>query len=253
MKKNTKSPKKKIPVALQLWSVRDDMKRDFAATVAAVAEIGYDGVELAGYGNLDAKGAKEAIDAAGLKVAGMHVSYPTLSTDLTTVISDALLFGTRNVTCSWWPPAHYLSAAACQRIGEQLGKVGEALRPFGIRFGFHNHDSEFKIFDGRPAFDWILGAAEPRNLVAELDVYWVHFAGYSSAKFIRDHGARIPLLHLKDAKELGQGPVDFGSIFEASDSVGAAEWYIIEQEQYSHVPIKSVRLCYQQMKAWGRA
>jgi sugar phosphate isomerase/epimerase len=253
MKKNTKSSKKKIPVALQLWSVRDDMKRDFAATVAAVSEIGYDGVELAGYGNLDAKGAKEAIDAAGLKVAGMHVSYPTLSTDLTTVISDALLFGTKNVTCSWWPPAHYLSAAACQRIGEQLGKVGEALRPFGIRFGFHNHDSEFKIFDGRPAFDWILGATEPRNLFAELDVYWVHFAGYSSAKFIRDHGARIPLLHLKDAKELGQGPVDFGAIFEASDSVGAAEWYIIEQEQYSHAPIKSVRLCYQQMKAWGRA
>jgi sugar phosphate isomerase/epimerase len=253
--KNTTDKKKtkKIPVALQLWSIREEMKRDFAAAAEEVAEIGYDGVELAGYGNLDAKGAKDALDAAGLKVAGMHVSYPTLTADPTTVVSDALLLGTRNVTCSWWPPAHYVSRAACERIGEQLGKVGEALSPFGIRFGFHNHDSEFKIFDGRPAFDWILGATQPRHLVAEVDVYWVHHAGYSPGKFIRDHGARIPLLHLKDGKELGVGPVDFEEVFAAADSVGAAEWYIVEQEQYSHAPIKSVRMCYEQMKAWGRA
>jgi sugar phosphate isomerase/epimerase len=244
---------KKTPVALQLWSVREEMKRDFAATVAEVAAIGYDGVELAGYGNLDAKGAKSALDAAGLRVAGMHVSYPSLSGDPTGVISDALLFGARDVTCSWWPPAHFVSAAACEKIGEQLNKVGGLLRPFGIRFGYHNHDHEFRTFDGRLALDWILGAAEPRNVVCELDVYWVHHAGHSPAKFIRDHGARIPLLHLKDAKELGCGPVKFEEIFAASDSVGAAEWYIVEQEQYSHVPIKSVRLCYEQMKAWGRA
>jgi sugar phosphate isomerase/epimerase len=248
-----KSRGKRTPVALQLWSVRDDMKRDFAATVAEVAAIGYEGVELAGYGNLDAAGAKAALDAAGLKVAGMHVGFPSLSGDLTTVISDALLLGTRNVACSWWPPAHFVSAAACERIGEQLNAVGEALRPLGIRFGFHNHASEFKIFDGRPAFDWILGAAEPRNLFAELDVYWVQHAGYSPPKFIRDQGARIPLLHLKDQKELGSGPVNFEEIFAAADSVGAVEWYIVEQEEYSHVPMKSVRLCHEQMKAWGRA
>jgi sugar phosphate isomerase/epimerase len=244
---------KKTPVALQLWSVREDAKRDFAATAAAVAGIGYAGVELAGYGNLDAKGAKDALDAAGLKVAGMHVSYPSLKGDLNSVIADALLLGTRNVTCSWLPPPLFVSAAACERIGEQLGEVGESLRPFGIRFAFHNHNSEFKIFDKRPAFEWILGAAEPRNLSAEVDVYWVHFAGYSPAKFIRDQGSRIPLVHLKDAKELGAGPVEFEKVFDATDSVGAVEWFIIEQEEYSHAPIKSVRLCFEQMKAWGRA
>jgi sugar phosphate isomerase/epimerase len=244
---------KKAPLALQLWSVREDMKRDFAATVAEVAEIGYDGVELAGYGNLDAKGAKAALDAAGLKVAGMHVSFPTLSNDLTSVVSDALLFGTKNVVCSWWPPGHFISAAACEQIGLQLDKVGAMLRPFGIRFGYHNHDHEFRVFDGRPAFDWILGAAEPRNVFAEVDVFWVQHAGYSPPKFIRDHGARVPLIHLKDARELGKGPVNFEEIFAATDSVGAVEWFIVEQEEYNHVPIKSVRLCHEQMKAWGRA
>jgi sugar phosphate isomerase/epimerase len=248
-----KTPRKRTPVALQLWSVREDAGRDFAATAAAVAKIGYDGVELAGYGNLDAKGAKAALDAAGLKVAGMHVGYPALRSDPNSVISDALLLGCRHVACSWWPPAHFVSAAACEKIGEQLGEVGRTLRAFGIQFGFHNHDSEFKIFEGRTAFDWILGATQPRDLFAELDVFWVHSAGYSPAKFIRDHGGRIPLVHLKDKKELGAGPVDFGAIFAATDSVGAVEWFIVEQEEYSHVPIESVRLCYEQMKAWGRA
>jgi sugar phosphate isomerase/epimerase len=244
---------KKTPVALQFWSVREDANRDFASAAAAVAGIGYSGVELAGYGNLDAKGAKAALDAAGLEVAGMHVSYAAVRNDPGSVIGDALLFGTRNVTCSWWPPGHFVSASACERIGEQLNEVGESLRPFGIRFGFHNHHVEFKIFNKRPAFDWILGASEPRNLFAEVDVYWAHFAGYSPARFIREHGARIPLLHLKDEKELGGGPVDFSTVFDAADSVGSVEWFIVEQEEYSHAPIKSVRLCFEQMKAWGRA
>ncbi len=247
------SAKARTPVALQLWSVREDVKRDFAAAVAEVAEIGYSGVELAGYGNLDAKGAKAALDAAGLKVAGMHVSYASLKNDTQSVIGDALALGARNVACSWWPPAHFVSAAACERIGEQLGEVGRALRPFGIRLGFHNHDSEFRIFDGRPAMEWILGAAEPRNLFAEVDVYWAQFAGYSPAKFILDQGARVPLIHLKDKMELGQGPVGFAEIFTAADQVGAAEWFIVEQEEYSHAPMKSVRLCFEQMRAWGRA
>jgi len=244
---------KKVPVALQLFSVRDDAKRDFAATAAAVARIGYSGVELAGYGNLDAKAAKAALDAAGLEVAGMHVGYAALLNDTGSVISDALLFGARNVICPSWPRGHFVSASACERIGEQLGRVGEALRPFGIRFGFHNHDVEFKVFNKRSAFDWMLGAAEPRNLFAEVDVYWAHAAGYSPAKFIRDQGARAPLLHLKDEKELGRGPVDFAKVFAAADSVGAAEWYVVEQEEYSHAPIESVRLCFEQMKEWGRA
>jgi len=248
-----KPARRKVPVALQLWSVRDDIRRDFAATAAAVAEIGYTGVELAGYGNLDAKGVKAALDDAGLKVAGMHVGYPGLAADPGPTISDALLLGCRHVVCPWWSSAHFVSAAACERVGEQLGAVGRVLRGFGIRFGFHNHDAEFRIFDGHPGFDRMLGATEPRDLFAEPDVYWINHAGYSPAKFIRDHGARVPLLHIKDEKELGGGPVDFEQVFAAADSVGAVEWYIVEQENYSHSPITSVRLCLEQMRAWGRA
>ena len=243
---------KKIPIALQLWSVRDEMRRDFAATVGAVSQIGYAGVELAGFGNLDVKGVKAALEAAQLKVAGMHVGAAALRSDLNTVINDALLLGARHVTCPSWPAVQFVSAAACERIGEQLGEIGRTLRSVGLTFSFHNHAAELKIIEGRPVFDWMLGAAAPRDLKAEPDVYWLHVGGCPPEKFLRDHGARCPLVHLKDEKELGLGPVNFEKVFSAIDEVGAAEWLIVEQETYNHVPLESVRLCFEQLKQWGR-
>jgi sugar phosphate isomerase/epimerase len=85
------------PIALQLWSVRHDIQRDFAATVREVASLGYDGVELAGYGNLDAAGAKAALASAGLRVAGLHVGAPRLRGDMDAVIGEALLLGARHI------------------------------------------------------------------------------------------------------------------------------------------------------------
>lgn len=104
---------KSIPVALQLWSVREDTARDFAATVSAVAAMGYVGVETAGFGNTDARGAKAALDAAGLKVAGMHAGIEQLRGQLNRCVDEALLLGTRHVICPYWPHEHYHSGAAC--------------------------------------------------------------------------------------------------------------------------------------------
>lgn len=244
---------KPIPIALQLWSVRDDMKRDFAATVAEVARIGYTGVELAGYGNLDAAGAKSALDSAGLKVAGMHVGIAALRNDPDKAIGEALQFGTRNVIVPFWPPALFVSTAAVERIGEELNEFGARLRASGLQLGYHNHAGEFKLLEGRPVFDWLLGACEPRNVFAEVDVYWVHVGGYSPEKYMQQHGARVKLVHLKDETELGGGPVSFPPIFATVEALGAVEWYIVEQEKYNHAPLASVKLCFEQLKRWGKA
>lgn len=241
-----------IPVALQLWSVREDMKRDFAATVAEVAAIGYTGVELAGFGNLDAKAAKAALDAAGLKAAGMHVGISALRSDPEKAIGDALLLGSRHITIPWWSPEQFVSVAAVEKIGEELNALGAKLRASGLQLSYHNHAGELKIIEGRPVFDWLLGAAEPRHLGAQVDVYWVHAAGYSPQKFLQDHGARVKLVHLKDEAELGGGPVDFAPIFETIDRIGAVEWLIVEQEKYNRAPLASVRLCFEQLRRWGR-
>ncbi|MDB6093670.1 MAG: xylose isomerase [Verrucomicrobia bacterium] len=244
---------KKIPIALQLWSVRNDTARDFAATVGDVARMGYAGVEIAGFGNTDAKGAKAALDAAGLKVAGIHAGITQLRADLNQCIDEALLLGTRHMTCPWWPPGHYHSGAACTRLGEELGALGATFRSHGIQFAFHNHASELAIVDGRRVLDWMLDAAAPRDLGCQADVYWIQVGGKNPADFIREQGRRIRTVHLKDEKEIGTGPVNFEEVFTAVETIGAVEWYIVEVEQYNHAPLESVRLSLEQLKKWKKA
>lgn len=244
---------KKIPVSIQLWSLRELTKTDFAATMLEVAKIGYTGVETAGYGNLDAAGAAKAIADAGLKVSGMHVGIDALRNTPSQVIADALCFGTTNVICPHFNRDLLTTVAACQAFGEELNCIGSRLRAHGIQFHYHNHDFELRVIEGRPAFDWILDAAAPRNLLCQADVFWVHTGGKNPGAFIREQGARIKLLHLKDDKEIGGGPVNFTEVFSAVESIGAVEWYVVEVEKYNFAPLESVRRSFEQLKAWGKA
>ena len=244
---------KTIPVALQLWSIREEISRDFAAAASAISRMGYAGVELAGYGNLDSRGVNLALRDLGLKVAGMHASAQTLLSGLNAVVDDALLLGASDVVCAWWPPTQLVSAAACQKIGEQLNEIGSVLRAWGLQFSYHNHAAEMKLFDGRTALDWILSAAEPRNLGAELDVYWAQVGGQSPTDCLNRYGDRVRLLHLKDQQEIGTGPVDFPAVFSAADRIGALKWYIVEQDEYSTTPLEGVRASLDQIRRFGRA
>ncbi len=238
--------------SLQLWSVRDDTAEDFASTVKKVAEIGYHGVETAGYGNLEAAEAAQAIKDAGLVVSGMHIGIDRLRGEFNAVISEALLCETRDIICPFWPVDHYRSAEACRTIGAELNSIGARLRGMGFRFHYHNHAHEIALQDQRPGIDWLLDSASPENLGFEADVYWVHAGGQDPAKMIREQGRRIRLLHIKDEMEIGSGPVDFPAVFEAADSIGAVEWQVIEVEKYNHAPLESVKLSFAQMQAWNR-
>ena len=241
----------KTMIALQLWSLREDCKRDFAATVNQVARMGYDGVETAGYGNLDAPGAAAAIEAAGLHTIGMHVGFARLRDELPAVVEEAGLLKTRHVVCSYWDPTAFTDAPACEAIGEALNAVGEQLRMAGLQFHFHNHQGEMKQIDGRTVLEWITGASEPRNLGLELDVGWVHFGGQSPVRLLHAFGARTSLIHLRDDAEIGAGPVEFAPVFAAARAIGAVEAYIVEQGQYNHPPLESVRISLEQLRRWG--
>ena len=244
---------KEIPVALQLWSVREDTARDFAGTLQAVAAMGYASVEFAGFGNSDVRGARAALDATGLKAAGIHAGIGQLRSDLNRCVDEALLLGARHVICPYWPHEHYHSGAACVRIGEELGAIGATFRAHGIHFAMHNHAFEMAVVDGRRVFDWMLDAAAPRDLGCQADVYWVQVGGKNPAEFIREQGRRIRTVHLKDEKEIGGGPVDFPEVFAALEAIGAVEWHVVEVEQYSHAPLESVRRSFEQLKRWGKA
>lgn len=243
----------KIPVSLQLWSLRDLTKDDFAGTMRKVAEIGFQGVETAGYGNLSVQDAAKAIADAGLKVSGQHIGLGALRADLTKIAVEAQLLGTRHIICPSSPRELFNSPASCAQIGEELNEIGAKLRGFGLEFHYHNHAFELVELNGRRGFDWLLDAAAPRNLLCQADVYWVHVGNKNPAEFIREQGRRIKLLHIKDEKEVGLGPVNFQEVFTAAESIGSVEWYVIEVERYNHAPLESVRLSFEQLKKWGKA
>lgn len=242
-----------LPLSLQLYSLRDLTKTDFAGTVAQVAQIGYAGVETAGFGNLDAAGAATAITDAGLRVSGMHVKLEELRCDLAKVIGEARLFGTRDLICPYSPPASFRTVAGCVALGGELNRIGADLRELGLQLHYHHHAFEFAEVEGRIGLDWLLDAAEPRNLKCEVDVYWIHHAGRSPAGFIREQGRRVQLLHLKDEKEIGLGPVDFAAVFSAVEEIGALAWYVVEIEHYNHPPLESARISFEQLRRWGKA
>ena len=111
---------KMIPISLQLWSVRSHTAADFPGTIAKVAKAGFDGVETAGYGNVDAQGAAKAIADNGLKVSGMHVGIDRLRTELTTVAVEAHALGSKHIICPFLEPELFTTASACQTLGEEL-------------------------------------------------------------------------------------------------------------------------------------
>jgi sugar phosphate isomerase/epimerase len=242
-----------VPIALQTWSVRDDMKADFARTLGEIGKIGYAGVELAGHADFGANALKPALDNAGLKVAGLHVSYAQLRADTNAIVSDALQLATKHIVVSWWPYTHFVSAAACQKIGEQLAAAGNVLQAFGLQLSFHNHAREMQVIEGRTVYDWIFSAAAPRDLMAEPDVFWVQAGGQSPAKVLRDLGARCRLIHLKDEGNIGGGPVNFSEVFTTAEQIGTVEWYIVEQEKFAGTPLQGVRASFEQLKKWGKA
>lgn len=234
------------------------MNKDFASAMKAVADIGYPYVETAGYGNLDFAGAKAAIEAAGLKVSGMHVGADRLRNEIDAVAAEAKALGASHVTCPGWPPEDYATAASCTKVGQELGQFGAKLRTEGLKFSFHNHGREFAVVEGRYVFDWMLDAAPARDLGCQLDIYWCYRPGADPIQYIREQGRRITQLHFKDGdrerqNELGKGEIDYATLMQVSEAIGACDFYIVEQEEYNFAPMESVRLCFEQLKAWDRA
>ena len=245
--------KNRLPVSLQLWSIREQVAADFSGTMAEVARMGYEGVELIALGSLSAADADKALRAAGLKVSGMHVLLDPLRASVPQVVEQALTLGCKNVICPWFPPALLQTSSAFVALGEELNVIGAKLRAFGIGFHYHHHDFEIRTVDGRRGIDWILDACEPRNVSCETDVYWLQKGGLDPVRFLIDQGKRVKLVHLKDEFELGTGPVNFDAVFQTLDTIGAAEWLIVEQEQYNFPPLEAVSRCLDQMRRWGRA
>src|SRR5436305_1208609 len=247
-----------IPIALQLYTVREEAARDFPGTLAQVAAIGYAGVELAGYGGLDVSALRERLDALNLAVAGSHVALQRLETDLGNVIADCYTLDCEYVVCPVLP-IERRNEQGFRALALSLNAIGGTLRTNGLTFCYHNHAFEFEtMIDGQPAYDWLIANTDPDYVRLEIDVYWVRKAGRDPAAYLRSAAGRIPLVHLKDMTAdaeqtfapVGTGAMDFGPLFAASERGGTA-WYIVEQDRSEGSAIDAARTSWQNLRAMG--
>lgn len=248
----TSAPKEKF-IGLQLYSVRDDMKKDATGTVAKVGEMGYKFVETAGYGNgqfygMEPQAFKELCETNGLQFLGSHTGQDvpdSANWESTMAWWDEAIeahsaAGVTWIVQPWMGQTGYESLDGLKRYCEYFNAVGEKCNAKGIRFGYHNHANEFTTeFEGKPVYDWMLELTDPQKVMFQLDLYWIVEGGKNPVDYFNEYPGRFELWHIKDKEELGaSGMMDFESMFAARQQSGA-EYGIVEVEQYNFEPLVS--------------
>jgi sugar phosphate isomerase/epimerase len=224
-------------MALQLYTVRDLLAKDFDGTVRKVKQIGYDAVEMAGGSPHDAPRLKAFLDEVGIRPIGAHVPIEKLETALDDSIAFAKALAMPNLICPYLPDNRRAAREDWVKTAKSLDKAGAACRKAGLRLSYHNHSFEFVKFDGKYALDMLFENCSPQNVLSELDTFWVQHGGEDPVKYIEKYAGRICILHVKDMAgdaarsftEVGAGILNWPAIHKAALKAGV-EYYCVEQD-----------------------
>jgi sugar phosphate isomerase/epimerase len=241
-----------------MYTLRDQVATDIIGTLRAVAELGYRAVELASFGGLRAAELRVELDGLGLQAISAHVPLARLQGQLDAALDDIKALGAHYIVCPSLPP-NQRSVEDYRALARSLNSIGKAAQAQGIQLCYHNHDFEFQRFGEQTGYEILFHETDPALVKAELDVYWVSFAGLDPALFIEGLTGRVPLAHLKDMAagsrvfaEVGHGTLDFPAILAACDAAGV-EWLIVEQDRSERPPLESIGMSLAYLRSLGRA
>lgn len=246
--------KKKIPVALQLYSVREDCTKDLAGVLAGIAEMGYDGVEFAGYYDYGAEDLKRMLDNYGLRCVGAHTGIATLLDDeFEKTVEFNRKLGNRLMIVGGVPEEYRSSLEAWTRTADLFNGIADRAKAAGMRVGYHNHHVEFQAVDGQYPWD-VFFANLREDVIMQFDTGNARHAGVDVSPFIERYPGRALTVHLKEWTDdpkgavIGEGKVPWEKIFRLCESVGGTECYIVEQEIYPYPPMECVRRCLENLR-----
>ena len=247
---------KKIPVGLELFSVRKALEKDLMGTVRAVAKMGYDDVEFfSPYYNWTTDYAKEVrkmMDDSGIRCMSTHNGANALSADgIGKAMELNQIIGSKLIVMASAGKVQGLDG--WKKVAETLSAADAKLKPAGMRCGFHNHQLEFTPIEGKRPME-VLADNTPKSVVLQLDVGTCIEAGSDPVAWINSHPGRIVSIHCKDWKQgpgyhvlVGEGSAPWKEIRKAAESKGGVEFYLIEQEGYSMGELETAEAC---LKAW---
>jgi sugar phosphate isomerase/epimerase len=245
---------KKIPIGLELYSVRQELTKDDVGTVKAVAKMGYDAVEFySPYTAWDIAKAKEMrklLDGLGVKCVSTHNSSQTYdpgklehAMELNQILGSTLI-----VMAS---AGRVEGIAGWQRVAEKLNAGAEKMKSAGLRAGFHNHKTEFMPIEGKRPMQ-VLADETTKNVVLQLDVGTCVEAGVDPVAWIKSHPGRFASIHCKEWSKdpavgfkalFGEGDAPWKQIFAAAEKSGGVECYMVEQEGSRFTPFESAEKC----------
>ena len=219
-------------IGLQLYTVRHELQRDFAGTIARVAATGYREVEFAGYFGQAPRDVRALLDQHGLSAPSAHVS---LAPDQWRAALDAApVIGHRYVVVAWIPAEARRTLDDYKRIAESFNHAATEARAAGLQFAYHNHDFEFAPLEGRLPYDVLLAETDPHLVQLEIDLYWITKGGQDPLAYFARWPGRIPMVHVKDSAgppdhrmtDVGAGSIDWKRIFARRDQAGIRHAFV---------------------------
>jgi sugar phosphate isomerase/epimerase len=244
-------PRRRVPIGLQLYTLRALMAQDFDGTLASVAKIGYREVEFAGYFGRTPLQVRDALRRHGLAAPSTHLALPASDDAWARALDDAVAIGHAWAVIPWLDASLRRTPDDWSRFAARLDTLGARARQAGLRLAYHNHDFEFSRGpDGRPYFDQLLATTDRTQVDFEMDVYWVTKAGGDPLDYLHRYPGRFPLLHLKDATaapergmaDVGRGTIDFARILSVAGGEGLRHAFVERDEAPD--PLASARASY---------
>jgi sugar phosphate isomerase/epimerase len=249
------------PLGVQLYTVRDLAEKNLPEVLRQIHAIGYQEVET--YWSVYTHPAKELrrmIDDAGLSAPSGHFNYD----GLTAKIDYASQLGLNWMVCPMLPKSQQSSWDGFRAAARQFNEWGKRVQDAGMRFAFHNHDYEFKPFNGKTGYEVLLDETDPSLVFFEIDCYWITQSGNDPVQMLHRLGRRVRMLHLKDRKpgfppsndmeessshftEVGNGSIDWKAVIDTARHMGI-EYYFVEQDKTPGDPIASIRSSYQYLR-----
>jgi len=239
-------PSFKGPIGVQLYSFREDFKKDVPGTLKRVRDYGFEYVELAGTYGLGPAEFKKLLDSNGLKAVSGHFDFGRFQKDPDGVAQEAKALGLQYAGVAWVPHEGDFDEKECRATAAAFNKAGEALAKQGIKFFYHQHGYEFQPYGQGTLLDLLMQETKPELVEFEMDTTWIVFPGQDPVRLLEKYPNRWTLMHLKDLKKgvkgnlsggtdpnndvvLGTGQIDMAAVLNAAQKAGV-KYYFIEDE-----------------------
>ena len=267
------------PIAYQIYSAREEAAKDLPSVLEAIAQLGYDGVEFAGFYGYSAEDIVKMLQTYHLEALSSHVPMALMEKDMFQVLSFHQTIGCSYIAIPSLNEECRPGGSKFAKSIRTIERFGRLSREAGIGLLYHNHDFEFVSISGQYGLDFLYDAIDSRILQTEIDVCWVKYAGVDPAAYIRQYAGRCPVVHLKDYtgekseapvyellgqasqtnpsekkfqfKPFGHGCQDAESIIKASVESGA-EWFVVEQDIAApYTPLEAARMSMETLRKIG--